>query len=44
MKFLKKLRCKILFCCRSKCSITADYQDNNNENYIIERVSFSTMV
>jgi len=42
-KLLKKIKCKIFICCKSKCSIN-DYQDQNNENYIVERVKFTSFV
>ena len=44
IKFLKKIKCRILFCCKSNCSINDSYDDRTNENYIVERVQFSTFV
>ena len=41
-KILKKLRLK--FCCYSKCGINDDYEDRNNENYIVDRVKISSFV
>jgi len=41
---LKKIKCKIFICCKSKCSINDDYDTRNNENYIIERVKLSSFV
>ena len=43
-KFLKQLKCKIFICCKSKCSMNDDYDTRNNENYIVERLKFSTFV
>lgn len=44
-KFLKQLKCKIFICCKSKCSMNDDnYHDRNNENYIIEKVKFTSFV
>jgi hypothetical protein len=45
LKLLKKVKCKIFFCCKSKCSINDDdYQTRNNEKYIVDKINFSTFI
>lgn len=41
-KIFKKIKLK--FCCYSKCGINDDYEDRNNEEYIVNRIKFSTNV
>ena len=44
-KFLKKIKCKIFICCKSKCSMNDDnYHDRYNSNYITKRIVMTTDV
>ena len=43
LKIIKKIKCRLLFCCKSKCSINDDnYDDRTNENHIMQRIVMST--
>ena len=43
LEFLKKFKCKLFICC--KVSINDEnYDERNNENYIIDRIKMTTNV
>ena len=44
-KLLKKVKCKIFFCCKSQSSINDDdYHTRNNENFILYKIKFTTFI